>query len=201
MPTGPSSPPFRPKESPPTLARNVFPSVLRSIQAKAKVSVDVADKVLQTSSYGVNSLVSGFTMLPVSTLSVASDPGLKLPTSGSVYPLESIQCVHWQVTGRNISQLLLTCTSTLHRRGFANYWGVSDLHGSWDRISLSPAIAQSIDPSDFVIRRSTYQPPTLMTNVSVGSDGSPGTQRILTRVDSLDDMARNVLATLRGLTH
>lgn len=61
-------------------------------------------------------------------------------------------------------------------------------------MSLSPAIAQSIDPSDFVIRRSTYQPPTLMTNVSVGSDGSPGTQRILTRVESRDDMAGDVLA-------
>lgn len=51
-------------------------------------------------------------------------------------------------------------------------------------VILSPAIAQSILRSDFVIRKSTYQPSTPKTRVSVGSDGAAGGQAILIRVDA-----------------
>lgn len=61
-------------------------------------------------------------------------------------------------------------------------------------------MAQSIDPSSLVMRRSTYQPPTPTINVSVGSDASPGTHRILRRVERRVDISSGAAGSERGVT-
>jgi len=57
------------------------------------------------------------------------------------------------------------------------------IQGSLSTTSLVPANPHSILPSSFNTLRSTKYAPTVYTNVSVGSDASSGSQRILTRVE------------------
>jgi hypothetical protein len=63
-------------------------------------------------------------------------------------------------------------------------WPSLDSPGFSGTVNLSPAIAQSILRSDFVIRKSTYQLSTPRTRVSVGSAAAAGGQAMLIRVDT-----------------